>query len=636
MRFVQMLLIILCGMGFWVLSLNYAAGNVCIAKGSCIIIYGVLFIEWIFVFYRIQHGPVLTIKSGALYVLYALVVPGYCLYMEELTWNTSLESMSFHKFFLNYVLIVSLSFILIVMFCSQVVAYIVIAGLCYLYGIVNHYVLVFKGCPPLFSDLLVANTAITVAGQYKFELSDSIIYGFMMLLGIITILLYFPLKKISIKKRRSRMFTFTAGLICLAVWLFAIFNWNLEALGVLTDSWNPVVSFYENGAPVTLLQSAQNMKIHKPDKYSANAAKQILGEIEKKDEHSMKNEQSPTVIVIMNESFSDINVLGDFASDEYLSKWNNNQSYIMKGYTYCSVLGGGTCNSEFEFLTGNSMANIKAGIYPYMVYNLTECYNLAEVFKKRGYETVAMHSYFAENWNRSKVYADFGFDKFISNEDLENQRYISWAGSDEYDYEQIINIYEEREKPLFLFNITMQNHGGYDVALSDDVERVSVEEQYKAYDDLINYLTLIRESDKAFANLLNYFSNKSEPVVICMFGDHQPILDGEFTNSIYSPNGLEEEQKQYMTPYMIWSNFEVQKEAQIKDMSINYLGANLLELIGIHTEYSEYLLELEKEIPIINIKGYQTKDGVWHRNDEEKEEVSGYKIVQYYEMFEKK
>ena len=37
-----------------------------------------------------------------------------------------------------------------------------------------------------------------------------------------------------------------------------------------------------------------------------------------------------------------------------------------------SVMGGGTANSEFEFLTGNSMAFIGTGKYPYQLYDLSE------------------------------------------------------------------------------------------------------------------------------------------------------------------------------------------------------------------------------------------------------------------------
>jgi len=40
------------------------------------------------------------------------------------------------------------------------------------------------------------------------------------------------------------------------------------------------------------------------------------------------------------------------------------------------------------------------------------------------------------------------------------RRYIS----DQFDFEEIIKMYEERDKdePFYIFNITMQNHSSYD------------------------------------------------------------------------------------------------------------------------------------------------------------------------------
>lgn len=90
-----------------------------------------------------------------------------------------------------------------------------------------------------------------------------------------------------------------------------------------------------------------------------------------------------------------------------------------------------------------------------------------------------------------------------------------------------------------------------------------------------------------------------------------------------------------MTPYIIWSNFDLGTEKMEFDMSINYLGANLLNLIGIDTDYTNFLLELEQTIPVINSVGYQTGDGKWHSLKEENELITQYQFLQYYELFDK-
>lgn len=346
--------------------------------------------------------------------------------------------------------------------------------------------------------------------------------------------------------------------------------------------------------------------------------------------------ENPSVIVIMNESFSDLSVLGNFESDEYLLNFNNIDSYVMRGHVYSSVYGGGTANSEFEFLTGNSMANIGLGIYPYPNYDLSNTFNMVDLFRAQGYETIAFHPYNPKNWNRINVYNNFGFQSYFSINDMTDMNYISWAVSDQSNYSKLKEIYENRTAPLFLFNVTMQNHGGYDVPLRDDIDLVSIEKQYNSYSDVINYLTLIRESDKAFADLIEYFSEQPDPVIICMFGDHQPSLDEKFLTSINGDTNnsdVEIIEQRYITPYIIWSNYELDVKNQNLDMSLNYLGANLLNIIGFHTDYTEYLLDLERKIPIINGVGYMTTDRIWHNLELQNENINDYKVLQYYEMF---
>jgi phosphoglycerol transferase MdoB-like AlkP superfamily enzyme len=312
--------------------------------------------------------------------------------------------------------------------------------------------------------------------------------------------------------------------------------------------------------------------------------------------------------------------------------------YVMKGYVYTSVCGGGTCNSEFEFLTGNSLANLSAGAYPYQRYNLSNCSNMAAIFGNLGYETIAIHPYRAQNWNRAAVYDRFGFDDFLSIEDMSGIERISWGASDAYDYKQLIQAYEERESPIFIFNVTMQNHGGYYSQLdTTKVSYVDIEEQYQQYEDVINYLTLVSASDAAFAELIEYFSNQTDPVIICMFGDHQPSLDSAFIDSLMADSEQENPSEcRFITPYVIWSNYDTGVEAEQKDMSVNYLGMNVLQLAGIDTAYSDYLLDLETQLPIINTVGYQTSDGTWHSLSEEYDVINEYKTVQYYEMMEQK
>ena len=74
------------------------------------------------------------------------------------------------------------------------------------------------------------------------------------------------------------------------------------------------------------------------------------------------------------------------------------------GHLYVSVLGGNTANSEFEYLTGDSMAFLPSGSIPYQQYLNKYALSIVSHMKELGYSTTAMHPYNASGWNRSSVY----------------------------------------------------------------------------------------------------------------------------------------------------------------------------------------------------------------------------------------
>lgn len=661
-------------LGGLLLTRNYAAGYICTRSGS----YFFTFLGYLLCLFLFSHALKVGNAGHSSYsrcrcIFYFSVLPFLAFFMEELLWNESFFAISGKSLLINYLVEYLFLLSLFLLIRSFHPTFVLFLCLNWIYGMANHYVLEFKGCPPLFSDLLASQTAITVMGNYSYALDDAVVIGTFLFLYTWIFLLYFPLsqknvapKNVSEENNTSffaqhKLFVRILGILCAFLWIPFLFFLDISHFsGITIDGWSPVYSFTQNGAPITLLISIQNVMPSKPAHYSRESAlaaiSQAVSEAEDATSDGMISKEvaasedasknvSPSVIVIMNESFADLSVLGDFVSDDYLASFYDIDDYLLRGMVYPSVCGGGTCNSEFEFLTGSSMANVKAGIYPYLNYDLSNASNLVQVFNNLGYQTVAFHPYQAENWNRINVYNSFGFQEFLSQEDMTDKEILSWTISDHSDFEKIKEIYENRTAPLFLFNVTMQNHGGYNVPIRSDVELVSIEKQYSGYSDVINYLTLIRESADAFKELLNYFAAQPDPVIICMFGDHQPILDEDFLSSITQTVSDEEHsildaKQKYITPYIIWSNYDVYSTPDTEstkqtDMSLNYLGANLLGLLGISTPYSQYLLSLQQQIPIVNSVGYQDNLGEWFSLEIENPALTEYQSVQYYELFGK-
>lgn len=509
------------------------------------------------------------------------------------------------------------------------------------FALANYYVTQFRGNPFMPSDLFSVATAARVAGRYTFVVSDNLVIGVLCYFWNITFAMIVPYQKR--KRERKHIIAF---ILYIVVVIVCFKNYRIEEFYgfQLTDmQWDIGKVYQEKGSILSFATMLQNYEVDKPNGYHKKLADQILDSFH--EESYYETDTQPTIIAIMNESFSDLRVLGDFeTSEEYLQNWYNIEDYILRGDLYVSTYAGGTANTEFEFLTGNSMGNLPAGIVPYQIYNLRNIGNMVEILNRNGYRTTAIHPEYKGNWTRTRVYESFGFDTFLSIDNFESPERIHESVCDSASFDKVIEVFESSDCPQFIFNVTMQNHGGYDVHKMAGITLVELKEAWRGFSDVETYLTLIRESDKAIGDLLEYFRTVDRPVIVCIFGDHQPGVNGLWIEEVMGKTKEEitfaEEQKKYCVPYMIWANYDTKQFPQILNTSSNYLGAMLLEQAGVNcSEYMKFLVQMQKEIPIYNAFGYQARDAIWHSFDEETEAsewIQNYKIVQYNTMFDSK
>ena len=260
-----------------------------------------------------------------------------------------------------------------------------------------------------------------------------------------------------------------------------------------------------------------------------------------------------------------------------------------------------------------------------------------------GYENIALHPYYARGWNREKVYGLMGFDKFISMDnmgDYQNRNefeYIRCYMSDRTSYSAAINQFtsKNKDKPMFLFNITMQNHGGYKYNLGSWKDTVHITNMKGEYPEAEQYLSLVKESDIAFSELIDWFSAWDEPTVILMFGDHQPGIEQGFYEELYGKsldqvNG-EDMLKRYTVPFLIWANYDIEAKDNVLT-STNYLQNLLLETAGLPKgSVNNFVDKVKAEVPAINALGHYDTSGNWLNNDTLKPEIlSQYKNLEYY------
>ena len=157
------------------------------------------------------------------------------------------------------------------------------------------------------------------------------------------------------------------------------------------------------------------LHVTQPEEYSVNAVKKITKQYtenestetqEKNTSTQNKTTKKPNVIAIMNESFADLKAVGDLqTSKDYMPFFRKLKENAIKGYTYSSVFGGNTANSEFEFMTGNTLAFLPDNSVPYQLFLRSKTAGLTYTLKDQGYSPCyALHPFYKTGYGRYKVY----------------------------------------------------------------------------------------------------------------------------------------------------------------------------------------------------------------------------------------
>lgn len=510
-------------------------------------------------------------------------------------------------------------------------------------GLANYYVLEFRSAPIMPWDILSIGTAASVANNFKYTLSKETVF---VLIGFVILILLESKVTLELKKDwRIRVGGVLASFALLWGFTAMLHQDSTIARFKLYDKlFTPTVMSKRDGTAVAFLMELKYIVVEKPDGYNKEDAAALLASYDTNDTESATH--TPNIIVIMNEAFSDLSVLGDFETNEdYMpflhSLMQEGTPNTISGHLNVSVLGGNTANTEFEFLTGNTMAFLPQGSVAYQQYVKSNDYSIATYLKSKGYDTIAMHPYNASGWDRDKVYPLLGFDTFYSLKDWVNPVKIRKYVSDQSCYDKIIELYEQKDAnmPFFLFNVTMQNHSSYSEEYDNFHPDITVEGTSSKI--LPNYLSLIKLSDQALCNLIEYFSKADEDTVIVFFGDHQP------SNSVAAPvwklNGRsgdslteEEEARRYKVPFIIWANYDIEAASNV-ETSANYLGSHVLRAAGLPLyDYRNYLSQLEGQYPVLTAIRAENAQGISTPVKDVKSTLQDYMTLQYYNIFSQK
>jgi phosphoglycerol transferase MdoB-like AlkP superfamily enzyme len=528
------------------------------------------------------------------------------------------------------------------------------------WAIGNYYLVAFRGTPVALSDFLCFGIASEVAGNYDYSLDTRPAFVCITLVTMAVFERFLYLRTRSKGPRRA--FLAVAGACVLAVGLVApTASAVSSALGMIDDEADPERMAATNGLTVQFFQNSCHGRVHMVRGYDEGEADEILGayppdaseaETDEQDDsaNTGASQTHPNIIMVMNESFSDLAVVCDFSTNKdympYTHSLMAGADNTRSGNLDVSVLGGKTANSEFECLTGNSMFCMPRYSIPYLTYVRQPCYSLASYLEGYGYETIAMHPYIASGWRRDEVYSLLGFqqEKFLDDFSEENRAdTLRGYMTDSAAYRQIIEEYESKPEgtPLFCFEVTIQNHSSYSAnpEQSDFVPDITV--QGTDDSETVGYLSLIERSDSALQELIDYFSQQQEPTIIVFFGDHQP------SNAVVEPllelNGMsvddlddETQRNRYRVPYVIWANYDI-PEATGEELSANYLSVQTLRYAGLPTTgYFAYLSDLEQDYPVISSCVVRDAQGNVVSDTSGNSDLMEYRNLARYEVFGKK
>lgn len=485
-------------------------------------------------------------------------------------------------------------------------------------AIVFYIVYSDRGEPLQVIDFFSIRTAMSVAGNYAFHMTSAVFID--ILAGVWLTIIYMLMPEyVPVRSGWIRKVLLRAGAAVFMIALFPVYllvNWNGGA-GIMTDLFAPIKTYQEYGTTVGFLCVAKYMRLTPPDGYSAAKTAEVAKKASGHESPNTTTDVKPVnIIAIMNESWADYRYVGDLKTNQEVMPYYDSMSEnTIKGHTLVCITGGGTAKTEYEFLTGNSVKRFP-GMVPYVSYFTQDQYSLVSTLKAQGFETAAMHPYKGSNWNRETAYRLLGFDRFYTEDNFDDDvtMYHSHI-SDQSNYEKIIDVInskKNRDQPFFLFDITMQNHGGY---TASDVSRTVKVDGY--YDNAVErYLSLEKLSDDALEYLIEYFKKYDEPTIIVMFGDHYPGLPDSFTEYIsgkkYDDLPLDEQEHYYATPFFIWANYDIPEESDVLT-STNYLGTMMLEETGWQmAHYNYYLKDLRTRIPALNHLGYMDPEGKFH------------------------
>lgn len=482
------------------------------------------------------------------------------------------------------------------------VSLVVTAGLTILLEIINYFVFILRGENFVPWDIGLTSEAVQVIDFKQLPWNKE-----MFIWGLVGIYIIFMICVLNKKQKTSTSMivrvttTFLIVLIGLG-WT----NYNFKYKNTykiyqyqITESYN------SSGTILSFLYFCQNAGVSKPVGYSEKNMAKIVSAYNTSEKCDTENEMiKPNIIMIMSESFWNPKILKDITyPDTFMEDYEKIEQEGTTANILSPQFGGGTCNVEFEALTGFSMDYIQNGLMPYQGLIKKDFWSIAQYLVENGYNTIAMHPNSGDYYNREKVYNNLGFKETIFGDEFEQDIVRGWVISDNAVMNKIEEIYSEtldKDEPQFIFAVTIQNHQPYSAGTYSKEDQVEISApgiDSELKDQLVDFSTGIDNSSKALGQFVNYLKKSDRPAILIYWGDHMTNIGEERYEVFYKEGYMDEDDdgnhRMYLTQMVVWDNY-LGKSGNLNELSTFQILPTVFELYDLEMpDYFKMILNLQ-------------------------------------------
>lgn len=515
---------------------------------------------------------------------------------------------------INTLIVFGFIYVFSLVFVRRWISSIVCSILLTAVALINFYTILFRNQPVSTMDIGNINAALDVLPSYKPGFHMAVVY--ILLIFVISILLSLWLRKFEKEKEfeiRDYFVRLISTVVLSFMFLYIVFFASFSIKPKLTLVWSWEETYRKYGfLSITeeLFVKSFNV-VRKPENYDEDAIKKISKEQKPSVDARNKNARKPDIILIMNETWFDLrNVVDGLKTNKDFMPFIDNLDNKISGFSIVPGNGGGTNRSEYELLSSNSL-HLTPGITPFSFLNLENSGTIVSFLESQGYTTAASHCAGDLNYSRGLAYPKIGFDNSYFIEDF---GWVEILGkrpyaTDEFVYRHMIEKYNNMgDGPRFFFNLTIQNHGAWDMN-DESLDNIKVKNDFgENTDDVNEYLSCVSATDSAFEYLVNYFKDVERDVIICMVGDHSPV----FTPDIATVDTSDpfENLKLYATPFVIWANFNI-PDKNVGYTSMPYmLPLTLKAASAPKSPFYDHMINMFNKYPVVTSNGcYIDKEG---------------------------